>query len=494
MSIVTIIWSMTASACLTLALIHLLIWSRQRSSLVNLLFSSAAISTAAIAALELMMMTRVETSHGAAILLRWGQIPVWIILISLCGFTRLYFRAGRMWLFWTILILRSLSLILNFVIGDNLNYLHVTGVRHHRFLGQTVSIPTGVPNPAMIVGQASLILLIFFVVDAAWVAWKRGQRRQAVIVGGGIAFFLLASLVTTGLHFWFNFNLPIVLSLFYLGFLIAMGYELSIDVSEATRLSRELRASEKRIMAAAQAATLGEISVALAHELNQPLSAILSNAQAAQRFLATDNFDLAEIREILTDIVSDNHRATDVIQKMRTLLKKGVLNPQPLDANELIREVLHLLANELSARAITVHTNLANALPNIYGDRVQFQQVLINLFRNAADAMSENTDALHLLTLSSRMHGQTVQICVADNGPGISPGQEERIFRPNHTTKPTGLGLGLSLSRTIAAAYGGQLVAENLPGGGANFCFNVPAVKEETNERRNPDTDRVPGG
>jgi len=213
--------------------------------------------------------------------------------------------------------------------------------------------------------------------------------------------------------------------------------------------------------------------------LKQPLSAILSNAQAAQLFLARENCDLNEIRDILRDIVADNRRAADVIDRLRTLMRKGEFEPQPLAANELIRDVLRLMNHDLTAREVRVVTDLGGGLPSIRGDRVQLQQVLINLILNAEDAMSQPARSARTLTVrSGRVAGSAVQISVADTGSGIPTGDEETIFQSYHTTKPHGLGLGLSLSRSIVIAHGGRLWAENQASGGAAFHCTIPEWKE----------------
>ena len=189
MSWVTIIWSMVASACLTLAGMHLLVWCRKRTARANLLFALTAMATAALAACELWMM-RAETTGEFGTALRWVHVPAWAVIVSLVGFVRLYLRAGRPWLAWAVCGMRTLSLVLNFALTPNLNYREITGLRHIRFLGESVSVAEGVPNPWMLVGQASLLLLVVFVVDATITVWRRGDRRQARLLGGAIVFFV----------------------------------------------------------------------------------------------------------------------------------------------------------------------------------------------------------------------------------------------------------------------------------------------------------------
>ena len=189
MNWVTIIFSMTASACLTLALIYGLIWWRQRDAWANLLFSLAAIGTAATAATDLATL-RSESTVQLAAAIRWSHLANWLMIVSLAWFVLLYFRAGRPWLLWTVCGLRTVSLVLNFTTGENLNYREITSVSRLPFLGETVSsVGAGVANPWMIVGQLSLWALLIFVIDASITVWRRGDRRTAVIVGGSIVLF-----------------------------------------------------------------------------------------------------------------------------------------------------------------------------------------------------------------------------------------------------------------------------------------------------------------
>jgi two-component system sensor kinase FixL len=256
MSRVTIIWAMIASACLTLALVHVLIWCRRREARANLLFALAAVATAFFAGSELWMM-RAETPMAFGTAVRWGHLPVWVLFVSLVGFVRLYLRAGRWWLAWTACGLRTLSLILNFVCTPNLNYREITALRHVSFLGETVAVAEGVPNPWMLVGHLSLLMLLVFVVDAALTVWRRGDRQQALSVGGSIVFFIAAGSGQAILALWGIIHAPIISSVFFMAIVAAMGYELSREVLRAAQLSDELRESEERMSLAADAANLG---------------------------------------------------------------------------------------------------------------------------------------------------------------------------------------------------------------------------------------------
>jgi PAS domain S-box-containing protein len=256
MSWVTIIWAMIASACLTLALVHALVWWRRREARANLLFALAAVATAVFALCELWVM-RAETPGAYGTAVRWAHVPIWLALVSLTGFVWFYMRAGRAWLAWSFVGLRTLSLLLDFLTGQNLNYLEITAVRRIPFLGESASVAMGVPNPWMIIGQLSSLALILFVADASVTVWRRGDRRKALLVGGSIVFFVLAGQAQSMLVFWGIVPAPTMVSLFYLGIVAAMGYELSQDVVRAARLSDDLRESQQRMALATHAANMG---------------------------------------------------------------------------------------------------------------------------------------------------------------------------------------------------------------------------------------------
>jgi len=210
------------------------------------------------------------------------------------------------------------------------------------------------------------------------------------------------------------------------------------------------------------------------------LAAILNNAQAAEILLSHDEIDSDEIGQILHDIVTADRRAAKVIFRLRTLLKKGEFQPRALEANDLIQEVLELVHYELMAHQVRVVKDLNAGLPSIRGDHVELQQVLINLILNAVDAMSEAANNTRTLTIRSMpVEGKEILISVADTGGGIPSGREEKIFEPYHTTKTRGLGLGLSMSRSIVVAHGGRLWAQNQAPHGATFHFTVPKWQSE---------------
>jgi C4-dicarboxylate-specific signal transduction histidine kinase len=219
---------------------------------------------------------------------------------------------------------------------------------------------------------------------------------------------------------------------------------------------------------------LGEMSGGLAHELNQPLTAILSNAQAAHQFIANKSIDDAELLEILRDIIAADRRAGEVISRLRALFKRGEARIECLDANEVVGEVLSLVHGDLATRGVECVQQLASQLPPVEADRVQLQQVMLNLIMNASEAMAETAPEQRRLMLRTAATRGYVHIAFSDRGPGFAAEQHEKLFEPFYTTKPKGLGLGLSISRSIIAAHGGRLWGASNPGQGATFFIALP--------------------
>jgi two-component system, LuxR family, sensor kinase FixL len=727
MSWVTVIWSMVASACLTLAAVHLGVWIRQRTAWANLLFSLMTAAAAVMVFCELRLM-QAKTPGEFATVLRWGHVPVWVVFVLLIGFVLLYLRAGRMWLAWIACLLRTFSLLLNFLVGQNLDYRQVTGLQHILFFGESVAVGEGVRNPWMLVGQLSLLMLVVFVADASITVWRRGNRRRALVVGGSILFFVTAGTAQAVLVFWQNVHWPITPSLFIIPVVAAMGYELSGDVFRAAQLSQELRHDEERMALAANAAklrywewdivrdefwitrhpripsgsahlkrrrlnqflqslhpddrepvshavaksmngdgeyeceyrvllrngatrwmlsrgqvefngigkpflmrgvsaditarkqadekfhlavealpggmvlvndqgrivlinstveklfgyrreeligqaakmlmperfhggrpghlagffaasqardvgasrelyarrkdgtefpvdislipiqstegslilaaiadittrkqaevetqrqrselthvarvsTVGALASSLAHELNQPLSAILSNAQAASRFLAAPTPDLAEVRGALEDIARDTKRAGEVIRQVRALVRRGEPNLTPLDLNRVISDVVRLLHSDMLIRKMQIALELESALSQTGGDSVQLQQVILNLVLNAFDAMKDAPEGRRTVMLRTRRpDADTICVEVTDHGTGIDPKRLANLFEPFRSSKREGLGLGLAISHSIIQAHKGRLWAENNPDQGATFYFTLPVHKLE---------------
>jgi len=221
--------------------------------------------------------------------------------------------------------------------------------------------------------------------------------------------------------------------------------------------------------------TMGELTASLAHEIKQPISAALINARTCLRWLGRDAPDLAEAGEAAARLVKDVTRASDIISRISLLFKKGALQRERVDVNELIREMIVLLRSEANRYSISIRTELAEDLPKIMADRVQLQQVFMNLMLNGIDAIKETTGGGELTIKSEAGDGQLL-VSVSDTGVGLAPEQAEQIFRAFFTTKNDGSGMGLPISRSIIESHGGRLWAAATSGRGATFQFTLPAT------------------
>ena len=258
------------------------------------------------------------------------------------------------------------------------------------------------------------------------------------------------------------------------------------NITARRRAQLEVEEQREAVRHLSRVALLGELSGALAHELGQPLASILTNAQAAGRVLRRRGVEAEKLTETLEDIVQDivdeDRRASEVIHRLRALFKRGETRFQEVNAAELARDVLELAHAELIIRRVTATSAVEPGLPPVQGDLVQLQQVLINLILNACEAMADTRVPDRWLALIvRRVPDNSVQFSISDRGTGIPAGILGRLFEPFVTTKANGLGLGLAISRTIVAAHGGRLWAENNAHGGASVHFSIscaPAVAE----------------
>ncbi len=251
-----------------------------------------------------------------------------------------------------------------------------------------------------------------------------------------------------------------------------------LDVTNRKLAEIEAQQHRQEIAHVTRVATIGELTASLAHELNQPLTAIRSNTQAAERFLRSDTPDLNEVREILADIVADNRRASEVISRLRALMKKSELEMMNQDLSQLLRDVVKLVHSEAVIKRVFIETDLSPDLPMINGDRVQLQQVALNLIINGLEAMKDTVVEQRRLVIRTVRDAAGVVVAVRDSGTGIAQEELARIFDPFYTTKLEGMGMGLSICRTIIEAHGGRLWAENNPDRGATFSFSLPGIRE----------------
>jgi signal transduction histidine kinase len=255
------------------------------------------------------------------------------------------------------------------------------------------------------------------------------------------------------------------------------------DIEDRKRAEEErerLRQLEADLAHINRVSIMGELGVSIAHEVNQPLSGIVSNGSACLRWLAGDPPNVAEVREAVRDIVRDGKRAGEVIARIRALTKRTAPLREKLDLNDTVREVLALVGDEAKRNSVTIRTRFASDLSPVSGDRVQLQQIMLNLIMNAIEAMSGVEDRSRELIITTRnIDADQVQVSVADSGPGLDPKAASRIFDPFYTTKASGMGMGLSICRSILQNHGGRLWALANDGPGATFQFSVPKHDEE---------------
>jgi C4-dicarboxylate-specific signal transduction histidine kinase len=258
-----------------------------------------------------------------------------------------------------------------------------------------------------------------------------------------------------------------------------------LDVTERKRADEERERAEERLRQAqadlarvSRVTTMGELTASLAHEVNQPIAAVVTNAGACERWLRGEAPNLEEARAAAVRSVKDGKRAAEIISRIRQLFKKGTPQRELVDVNEVIREMTALLRSEATRYSISVGTQLSAGLPEIMADRVQLQQVLMNLIMNSIDAMKEVDGARELVIKSQQGEKEEVVVSVNDTGVGLPPQEADQIFNAFFTTKPHGTGMGLRISRSIVESHGGRLWAAGNTPRGASVCLALPARVE----------------
>jgi signal transduction histidine kinase len=251
-------------------------------------------------------------------------------------------------------------------------------------------------------------------------------------------------------------------------------------VTERKSAAEALQKAQAELAHVTRVMTLGELVAAIAHEVNQPLGAIVTNGQACLRLLAREAPDLDKVRDVVERVVSDGLRASNVITRIRALVKRSEGEKVLLHVNAIIQDAIALTSPALSTSAIQLQTALAADLPPVWGDRVQVQQVIMNLILNAKEAMDGAGWQPRALCITSRARPSgEIEVAVQDSGTGLDPRDGDHIFDAFFTTKPAGLGLGLSISRTIIEAHGGRLWATAHDGPGATVCFTLPTGRAQ---------------
>jgi PAS domain S-box-containing protein len=254
------------------------------------------------------------------------------------------------------------------------------------------------------------------------------------------------------------------------------GVAFVVDLTERKRAEEAFRKVQMQLAHANRVATMGQLSASITHEVNQPITAAVTYALAARRYLSAEPPNFHEVDDALSLIVKEGNRAGEVVARIRALIKKAPVRKDAVAINDAILEVIALTRTEAANNGVSVRTQLAEGLPRVQGDRVQLQQVLLNLIINAIEAMRDVGEEERELLISTRNEPDGVSVEVRDSGPGFAPAALERVFEAFYTTKPGGLGMGLSICRSITEAHGGQLCASANEPRGAVFQFTLPAI------------------
>jgi signal transduction histidine kinase len=482
MKLVPFLWSLNAALALVLAVVCAVVWFADRRDLTRLTFCVIALAVAAGTPLELGMMAAASPAEmGEQV--RWFHVPVFFMMVGQALFVHAYLGTGRLWLLCTIIATRLFVVMANFLVEPNYTFVEISSLNHVSFLGEQVAV----------IGKATLrswhslaavsqLLLLAFVIDATVQEWrKRGPqaRRRARIVCLAFLVPMVCNLALNQSAALGIVHIPIVATFWYLGTLTIMTLEFGRELIRNTRARLQLAELRREWAQVERVNSLGQLASALAHELIQPLTATRANVDAAKLILRRRDFDRNELASILEDIDQDSMRAGKIIDRMRTFIKGSPVTMQAFPLEDVAHDVFSLLRHEATSRHVELRFSLPEGLPQAYGDRVQVAQVILNLLTNAMDAVESQPVGARQVLLQARAHDlETMEIIVRDSGPGIPAGRLEEIFKPLFTTKATGLGVGLALSRIIIEEHGGRIWAENADENGAIIRFTLPRARQ----------------
>jgi signal transduction histidine kinase len=474
MSFLVITWSMIAAASALLGLTQAFLWWHSRNESVYPLSMIMAFGAVAVSMLEMSVASSPEIVQNERLLL-WLNLAIAIVLVPMVWSIQAYLPTARKWLAILISALWVVGIIINFLMPGNLTFSEVTLVEHHvTFWGEEYFVAQGTINSWKWLVDITILLIPLYAIDAAWRSRGLSRSKHGWIIAGGVILFVVIAgtqsvLVDAGLY-----HAPFIISLAFLFVIVALTWVLAQDVVRAGRLAEKFEQAQRETERLMRANLLGEVSAALAHELNQPLAAILGNAQAAEKFLQNPDPDLDEIREILADIVRDDKRARDIIRNLRNMLRGDGPEDQRVDLEAASREILDFMGAELQRYDISIKLIIRGNVPSVCGGHVAIQQVIMNLLLNAERAVRDANSRRREIRLRLVESEGGAEIVVRDFGPGIDEELKYQIFEPFMTTKKGNLGMGLAVCRRIVESQGGRLTAENADGGGARFRVWLP--------------------
>lgn len=466
MNIVAIIWSMVAAACLTLAAINLLVWLKRRTARANLLIALMAAATACVAFFELaMMLAETPQAYGRSI--RWIHVPLLAVIVSLVLFVRQHLREGRPWLAWTVCGLRALSLLINFVLTPSIHYREISSLQQIHFLGETIVVARGVTNPWMLTAQASTLLLVVYVIDAALAVHRKGGSRSAVLMSWAVVFFVTASMVQAALVFWWHVPMPITISFFSLGVVVAIAYEMSLDMQRAAQLSSDLQVSEAALrssrndlqqlagrLISAQEEELRRLSRELHDDLTQRLAVAAIEAGKLELTVSRMPGHGAEVARAAAQI---KEQLIKVSEDVHTISRQ--IHPTILDDLGLVRAVESECASVMARHPVRITFRKEHVPDKIPDD------IALCLYRIIQEGLKNVTAHADARSCEIHLRGENhaLSVTLTDDGIGFDPQEARRMP-----------GLGLSSMRERVLLVQGEFAVRSRPGEGAVITVRVP--------------------
>jgi signal transduction histidine kinase len=464
---------MLSATSLTLGLMHVALWGRRHDR--ALLFSAVmAIASGFLALNELAMMHATDVDRFVY-LIKLSHLPVATVLVTMVWFVHLRLGTGRRWLAWTITGMWSFCLVANFISPFSLVFSEIEHLKRlPTFWGEEFSMVIGPANPLKFVADSASLLIMVFVIDAALHAWRIGRRFGAMVIGGSITFFIVVAGIYTPFVDAGIAQTPSIIALAFFFIVVALSWEITRDAARSRAMTVELEQARNEMDRLMRANLLGEFASTIAHELNQPLTAVLANAQVARRYLLADPPRVESAAEMLDLIIRDDKRAAEVIHRLHDLVARGKVERVELDFNEVVQEMVDLCTREIRDRGVTVQLVLDPELERIQGGKVELQQVILNLVNNALQAMAGDGVRDRTLRLETSPLSEGIRFAVDDSGPGFKGPDRDDIFNPFNGDREGGIGMGLSICRRIIETHGGVIRAEMEGHGGARIVVELP--------------------